>query len=118
MADPLSIAALVLVIATAGYKTSVSLYTLVGTVTTASERVESIASDIGSTVSILNQLRGLITPEHGTRTTIFNLTALRDISTAIKHCQQVFEQIHLYLQRATKQIKAQSVTPTTKIQLS
>jgi hypothetical protein len=121
MADPLSIAALVLAIATAGYKTSVSLYTLVGTVTTASERVESITSDIGSTVSIVNQLRDLITPEHGphgTRTTIFNLTALRDISTSIKHCQQVFEQMHLYLQRATKQIKAQSVTPTTKIQLS
>jgi hypothetical protein len=82
MADPLSIAASVLAIATAGYKTSVSLYTLSETVTTASQRVESIASDVGSTVSILNQLRDLIIPEHGphgTRTTIFNSTALRDI---------------------------------------
>jgi hypothetical protein len=121
MADPLSIAASVLAIATAGYKTSVSLYTLSETVTTASQRVESIASDVGSTVSILNQLRDLIIPEHGphgTRTTIFNSTALRDISTAIRHCQHVFKQIHRYLQRATKQIKAQSLTPTTKIQLS
>jgi len=121
MADPLSIAASVLAIATAGYKTSVSLYTLAETVSTASQRVESIASDVGSTVSILNQLRDLISPEHepnGTRTTIFTPSFFRDISTAIKHCQHVFKQIHRYLQRATKQIKAQSITPTTKIQLS
>jgi hypothetical protein len=121
MADPLSIAASVLAIATAGYKTSISLYTLAETVTTASQRVETIASDIGSTVSILNQLRDLIAPEHGprgTRTTIFNSTALRDISTAIKQCQQIFKQIHRYLQRATKQIKAHSITATAKIQLS
>lgn len=53
MTDPLSIAGSVVGIAAAGVKVSISLFALVETVSTASERVESIANDISSTCGIL-----------------------------------------------------------------
>ena len=53
MADPLSIAGSVVGIAAAGVKVSISLFALIETVSTASERVESIANDISSTCGIL-----------------------------------------------------------------
>lgn len=53
MADPLSIAGSIVGIAAVGVQISISLFTLVETVSTASERVESIANDVASTCMIL-----------------------------------------------------------------
>jgi hypothetical protein len=53
MADPLSIAGSVVGIAAAGIKVSISLFALAETVSTASDRVDSIANDVSSTCGIL-----------------------------------------------------------------
>jgi hypothetical protein len=53
MTDPLSIAGSVVGIAAAGIKVSISLFALAETVSTASDRVDSIANDVSSTCGIL-----------------------------------------------------------------
>jgi len=53
MADPLSVAASVIGVTSAGMKISMTLFSLAETVATANERVEHIASDISSTCGIL-----------------------------------------------------------------
>lgn len=53
MADPLSITASIVGITAAGVQVSISLFALAETVSTASERVSSVANDISSTCGIL-----------------------------------------------------------------
>jgi hypothetical protein len=120
MADPLSIAASVVGVVTVGVQISVKLYALGEKIATASQRVTSIANDISSTCAILNQLHDLMTPKpdaSGNPCSVFNATALKDITHALRHCEAVFNEIAKYQEQASKQIKGRS-RPHTKIQLS
>ncbi|KAB2104884.1 hypothetical protein AG0111_0g7177 [Alternaria gaisen] len=107
MADPLSIAGSVVGITAAGLQASVKLYALAEKVATASQRVTSIADDVSSTCAILNQVRELIIPQHdaqGTLKSVFNSTALHDISHGLQRCRSTFMEIEAFLRRAFEQV--------------
>ena len=107
MADPLSIAGSVVGITAAGVQASVKLYALAEKVATASQRVTSIADDVSSTCAILNQVRELIIPQpdaQGTLKSVFNSTALRDISHGLQRCRSAFTEIEALLCRAFEQM--------------
>jgi hypothetical protein len=107
MADPLSIAGSVVGITTAGVQASVKLYALAEKVATASQRVTSIADDVSSTCAILNQVRELIVPQpdaQGTLKSVFNSTALHDISHGLQRCRSAFTEIEALLRRAFEQM--------------
>jgi hypothetical protein len=53
MAEPLSVAASLVGLVSAGWKVSISLFGLAETVATASDKIEGIANDISSTCGIL-----------------------------------------------------------------
>ncbi|RYN18732.1 hypothetical protein AA0112_g11420 [Alternaria arborescens] len=107
MADPLSIAGSVVGISAAGVQASVKLYALAEKVATASQRVTSIADDVSSTCAILNQVRELIIPQpdaQGTLKSVFNSTALHDISHGLQRCRSAFTEIEALLRRAFEQV--------------
>ncbi|OWY51392.1 camp-dependent protein kinase [Alternaria alternata] len=107
MADPLSIAGSVVGITAAGVQASVKLYALAEKVATASQRVTSIADDVSSTCAILNQVRELIIPQpdaQGTLKSVFNSTALEDISHGLQRCRSAFTEIEALLRRAFEQV--------------
>jgi hypothetical protein len=107
MADPLSIAGSVVGITAAGVQASVKLYALAEKVATASQRVTSIADDVSSTCAILNQVRELIIPQpdaQGTLKSVFNSTALHDISHGLQRCRSAFTEIEALLRRAFEQV--------------
>ncbi|CAN9345958.1 unnamed protein product [Alternaria sp. RS040] len=107
MTDPLSIAGSVVGITAAGVQASVKLYALAEKVATASQRVTSIADDVSSTCAILNQVRELIIPQpdaQGTLRSVFNSTALNDISHALQRCRSVFTEIESLSRRAFEQV--------------
>jgi hypothetical protein len=120
MADPLSIAGSVVGITAAGVQASVKLYALAEKVATASQRVTSIADDVSSTCAILNQVRQLIIPQpdaQGTLKSVFNSTALHDISHGLQRCRSAFTEIEALLRRAFEQVGKRTALRS-KIELS
>lgn len=120
MADPLSIAASIVGIATAGVQASIKLYALAEKISTASQRVSTIANDISSTCGILNQVRELLLPQpdaQGICKSVFSSNSLSDISHAFRSCKSVFTEVEILLHRASEQVEKRPTTHS-KIELS
>jgi hypothetical protein len=107
-------------IATAGVQASIKLYALAEKISTASQRVSTIANDISSTCGILNQVRELLLPQpdaQGICRSVFSTNSLSDISHAFRSCKSVFTEIEILLHRASEQVEKRSTTHS-KIELS
>ena len=106
MADPLSVAASIVGIATAGIQISIKVVTLAGQVSTASERISAIGSDISLTAGILNQL-GELTNQKITNGdhSVFNKEGLETTKTSAEVCRRIFEEMERETAKASDYIR-------------
>ena len=106
MADPLSVAASIAGIATAGIQVSIKIVTLAGQVSTASERISAIGNDISLTAGILHQL-GELTNQKSTNGDhfVFNKEGLETTKTSAQVCRRIFEEVERETAKASDSIR-------------
>ena len=104
--DGLSIAASIAGIATAGVQVSIKLVSLAAQISTASDRVSSIANDISLTSGVLHQLGELVngrTEDDGVG--ILNREGLETTKVSAAMCKRVFQQIEKEVKRASEHLR-------------
>ena len=104
--DGLSIAASIAGIATAGVQVSIKLVSLAAQISTASDRVSSIANDISLTSGVLHQLGELVnrrTEDDGIG--ILNREGLETTKVSAAMCERVFQQIAKEVKRASEHLR-------------
>jgi hypothetical protein len=90
MADPLSVAASILGIASAGIKLSSALYRYTEMVSNADKTIRNIARDLSITSSVVTELGALLGQDSEVR---FHLEALMTARDAVRSCDEVFKEI-------------------------
>ena len=104
--DGLSVAGNLAGIATAGVALSIKLVTLATQISTASERVSSIANDVSLTSGILQQLGELMTQKTTSDgCSIFNKIGLETTKASAIACERLFHTIDVELRKASSQIR-------------
>ena len=104
--DGVSIAASVIGIAAAGAQLSIKLLNLTSQISTASDRMTSINSDIAFTSEVLRQL-GELMPQKSAEdgTGIFSQIALQTVESAASTCRTAFEKLSEIIKAASRQLR-------------
>lgn len=119
--DGISAASSVLAIGTAGVQISIRLLAFANQVKTASDRIQSIGSDVSLTANVLQQLSDLMNKrDEAEGTSIFSKEALFTVTTSANTCKSAFETLEAALGNASDQVRAKrNITALgTKIVLS
>ena len=119
--DGVSAAASVLAIGTIGVQVSIKLIAFANQVGTASDRIQSIGSDVSLTANVLQQLSELMSKrDENEATSIFSENALTTTHASASACKKVFTELEEVLRKASKQLRASghNAPPGQKIILS
>ncbi|EON69979.1 hypothetical protein W97_09244 [Coniosporium apollinis CBS 100218] len=100
MAEPVSIVASVVGIASAGIKLSTTLYTYAETAFHADGSIKDIARDVSLTSSVMGELGTLL--QQDTKVNLCSQSALQTITKAVTGCNTVFNQIGDALEKSLK----------------
>ena len=116
--DDISVAALILGTATAGFKVSIKVVTLASQISTAADRVSSIGDDVSLTAAILHQLGDLM----NRKTTdsdlpVFSKAGLESSKSSAESCQRIFEEIERATARASNVIRGRKGPMGEKVKL-
>lgn len=119
MADPLSVAASIAGIATAGIQVSIKIVTLAGQVSTASDRISAIGNDVSLTSGILHQLGELTNQKAAHRhVSIFNKEGLETTKNSAEVCRRIFEEVERETSKASELIRRRKHQIGGKVKLS
>ncbi|KAL6715463.1 hypothetical protein ACLMJK_006424 [Lecanora helva] len=119
MGDPLSVAASIVGIATAGIQVSIKIVTLVGQVSTASDRISALGNDISLTSGILHQLGELTNQKTASGDTfIFNKEGLATTKSSAEVCQRIFREVEKEVAKASDLIRGRKHRVGEKVKLS
>jgi hypothetical protein len=97
MADPLSVAASILGVASAGIKLSSTLYLYTESVINADKNIREIARDLSITSSVVTELGTLLGQGHQT---VLNSEVLLTAQDAVCSCDEVFREIQRELDKS------------------
>ena len=117
--DPLSVAASVVGVATAGIQISVKIVTLAGQVATASNRISDIGNDISLTASILHQLGDLINEKSaGGSVSILSKGGLETTKSSAETCRKIFVELEVEISKASEVLRGRKHRVGEKVKLS
>ncbi len=102
MADPFSVIASTVSVASAGIALSTTLYTFAETAYRADKTVKDIAQDVSLTSAVLHELGHLI--EQDSKARLCSESALSTADQAIKGCGNVFTEINFILSKSLKRV--------------
>jgi len=97
MADPISVAASILGVASAGIKLSSALYCYTETVINADKNIREIARDLSITSSVVTELGMLLGQDDQSQ---FHSEALVTARDAVRSCEEVFKEIQRELDKS------------------
>ncbi|KAL8769570.1 MAG: hypothetical protein Q9209_004502 [Squamulea sp. 1 TL-2023] len=105
--EAISAAAAVLAIGQVGAHISIKLIAFANQISTASDRVRAIASDVSLTANVLQQLSELMNKQDEVRSiSVFSNDALATTQASADACKKVFHQLEEVLKKASQQLRA------------
>ena len=107
--DGVSAASSIVAVGTAGIQISIKLIAFANRVSTASDRIRSIGSDVSLTANVLQQLSELMKKrDENEAINLFSNEGLATTQASADACKRVFGELEIVLQKASRQIQTKN----------